>query len=243
MDKAATLASSPTAPLSTAPVASPHAVGFGGWVPGAVMFDLDGTLVDTMGSFADLAAELMAARYEMSYVIARRRYLETSGVPFRQQLEVIFPDDPRNQATSDSYEARKGALCCDARMDDPTRRALHWLRQQGMHVVVSSNAAQHFVDDFADRSGFSFSLVLGFGDGLAKGRPHVEAVQRDLRLGPDQILFVGDSLKDGELARQCGLRFAAHAGTFQPSAFWKKFPGSPVLDRIHDLCTVLNPRV
>jgi beta-phosphoglucomutase-like phosphatase (HAD superfamily) len=26
----------------------------------AIMFDLDGTLVDTMGAFADLAAEVMA---------------------------------------------------------------------------------------------------------------------------------------------------------------------------------------
>ena len=38
---------------------------------------------------------------------ARRLYLETSGIPFFQQLEVIFPNDPANAATAEEFERIK----------------------------------------------------------------------------------------------------------------------------------------
>jgi len=48
----------------------------GNWNPKVVMFDLDGTLVDTMEHFADLAAELINQYYGVEWQLARRRYLK-----------------------------------------------------------------------------------------------------------------------------------------------------------------------
>src|SRR6185369_12439926 len=90
----------------------------------AVMFDLDGTLIDTMGGFADLAAEIMAARHGLDAVEGRRRYMETSGIPFRQQLEVIHPAHAQNDAASDEFEQRKRAVCDAAVMPEKTVAAL-----------------------------------------------------------------------------------------------------------------------
>ena len=45
-----------------------------------VMFDLDGTLIDTMGDFADIAADEMARAHGYDFAHARRRYLETSDL-------------------------------------------------------------------------------------------------------------------------------------------------------------------
>ena len=172
-----------------------------------VMFDLDGTLIDTMGDFADIAADEMARAHGYDFAHARRRYLETSGIPFRQQLEVIAPGDPRNQGVSDRFEQRKIDASNSAMMDEGTVAGLRALLAAGVRLVVSSSSAQHHVDHFAERSQrafpqLSFALALGFGHGLAKGAPHVTRVLEALAVVRERLLFVGDSIKDGDIARE-----------------------------------------
>jgi hypothetical protein len=45
------------------------------------------------------------------------------------------------------------------------------------------------------------------------------------------MLFVGDSLHDGEIAEQEGVPFVAVASTFSPERFMLRFPQVPVLRR------------
>src|SRR5262245_55910893 len=97
-------------------------------LPRGVLFDLDGTQVDTMGGFADIAADVMAARHGVEFDWARGKYLETSGLPFCKQLEVVFPGHPANQAASDEFEARKLAVCEATAMDARTIEGLDALR-------------------------------------------------------------------------------------------------------------------
>lgn len=211
-------------------------------LPELVMFDLDGTLIDTMGYFADLAAELIHEHYGVELALARQRYLQTSGIPFRQQLDVLFPDDTRNEPTSATYEQRKTGICLRAEMPADTVEALQELQRRGLRVVLSSNSAQHFVDELVDRCPVRFDLTLGFGDGLAKGAPHVAEVERRLGVPAARILFVGDSLKDGELAERCGLRFVGITGTFRAGDFRQRFDDAVVIDRIAELPALLFGR-
>lgn len=206
----------------------------------AVMFDLDGTLIDTMGALADLAAEKIAQRFAMPFDEGRRRYLQTSGIPFRQQLDVIFPGDPRNDETSAVFEREKRGICDAAQLPPEALAALEALRARGLKLIVSSNSAQHYVDEFAERAPFRFDLALGFADGLAKGEPHVARVCELLGVRREQILFVGDSLKDGELARGTGLPFVGRTGTFARERFAEACPGAPVIDDLGDLVALLQ---
>jgi len=208
------------------------------------MFDLDGTLIDTMGGFADLAAEIMAARHGLPAEQGRRRYMETSGIPFRHQLEVIHPGHTENQAASDEFEHRKRAVCDAAVMPDQTSAALERMRLAGIKIIVSSNSAQHFVDEFAARESFRFDLVLGFDAtvGLAKGKPHVDHACRELGVALDEIVFCGDSLKDGELARACGIAFVGRLGTFTRDEFNRWDADVPVVDDAHGLALLLQSR-
>ncbi len=208
--------------------------------PTVVMFDLDGTLIDTMGGFADIAAECIEANFEMPSSEARRRYLQTSGIPFRHQLEVIFPGDARNDETSDTFEHRKRSICEAAKLPPETVAALEALRQRGLRLVLSSNSAQHYVDEFAGRAAFSFDLALGHGDGLGKGEPHVKHVCETWGIERAAILFVGDSLKDGELAGDTGLPFVGRTGTFTREQFAVAHPGAPVIDAIGELLALLG---
>lgn len=205
----------------------------------AIMFDLDGTLVDTMPAFADLAAEVMATHFGDDRVEARRLYLKTSGIPFIHQLGVIHPDDSRNRSASDEFEHRKQEICARTPMDPETVEALWRIRNRGLKLIVSSNTGQSFVDDFIKREQFPFDLALGFDPdvGLSKGKPHVDHALKVLGLAPEQLLFVGDSLKDGEIAASSGIRFVGRLGTFAEVQFRECFPDGEVIRRIDDLLT------
>jgi phosphoglycolate phosphatase-like HAD superfamily hydrolase len=211
----------------------------------AVMFDLDGTLVDTMGAFADLAAVVMAERHGLDRAHARRRYLETSGIPFHQQLEVICQGDPRNAAASAEFEERKRAVCDATMMDAETVAGLEALRACGYRLVVSSNTGQPFVDDFARRERFRFDLALGFDArrGLAKGRPHVELACRELRVTTRELVFCGDSLKDAELAEACEVAFVGRLGTFTHDDFRARDPEAIAVGGMLELADLLRARV
>lgn len=208
------------------------------------MFDLDGTLIDTMNGFADLAAEIMQARHGLPAAAGRRRYLETSGIPFRQQLDVIHAGHAANDAASDEFESRKRAVCDAALMSAETTAGLERLRRAGCKLIVSSNSAQHFVDDFAVREQFRFDLVLGFdaASGLAKGEPHVAHTCETLGVGRNEIVFCGDSLKDGELARACDIAFVGRLGTFTHDEFRRWDAHAVVVEDVHALAVLLQSR-
>jgi phosphoglycolate phosphatase-like HAD superfamily hydrolase len=211
-------------------------------LPKVLLCDLDGTLIDTMGVLADLATEVMVGMYGIPKVLARELYLATCGLPFIAQLGDIFPDDSRNQAASDLFEASKPARCESARMPADTRAALVELQSRGVRIAVSSNNGRVNVESFAKNSGFPFDLVMGYGDGLAKGRPHVEMVERTFGVGRGEMLFIGDSLHDGEIAVVEGLSFVGVAGTFSKESFLLRFPGKPVVHRFAELLDLFERR-
>lgn len=212
--------------------------------PRVVLFDLDGTLVDTMGGFADIAAEVMAARHGVEWGWARGKYLETSGLPFCKQLEVVFPGHAENGAASDEFEARKLAVCEATSMDARTIEGLEALRALGLKLVVSSNTGQSVVDAFVAREGFAFDLALGFdpAQGLGKGRPHVERALAVFGVAREELLFVGDSLKDGDLADECGVPFIGRLGTFREVDFRQRDAAAVCVPHVAELAALLEDK-
>ena len=204
-------------------------------LPKVLLCDLDGTLIDSMPTLADLATEVMEARYGTPRILARELYLATCGLPFEKQLEEIFPEDPRNADASAEFEGRKPALCGAIRMAPETRRALQEMRDLGVRVAVSSNNGIENDSAFARDAGFKFDLALGYGDGLAKGRAHLDATSREFGTSRQEMLFVGDSLHDGEIAEREGIPFVGIATTFSPDRFQLRFPSVPVIRRFSAL--------
>ena len=207
-------------------------------LPKVLLCDLDGTLIDSMPTLADLATEVIEARYGTPRILARELYLATCGLPFVKQLEEIFPDDARNADASTEFEARKPARCNAIRMTTDTRRALERMREMGVRIAVSSNNGTENVTAFARDAGFKFDLVLGYGGGLAKGRTHLDATSREFGASRQEMLFVGDSLHDGEIAEREGIPFVGIATTFSPDRFALRFPSVPVIRRFSALPTL-----
>jgi phosphoglycolate phosphatase-like HAD superfamily hydrolase len=207
-------------------------------LPKVLLCDLDGTLIDSMPTLADLATEVIEERYGTPRILARELYLATCGLPFIKQLEEIFPGDARNAEASADFELRKPARCGAIRMAAETRRALEAVRGLGVRIAVSSNNGTENVAAFARNAGFAFDLVLGYGGGMAKGRAHLDATSRAFGASRQEMLFVGDSLHDGEIAEREGIPFVGVATTFSPDRFSLRFPSVPVIRRFSALPTL-----
>jgi phosphoglycolate phosphatase len=207
-----------------------------------VLFDLDGTLIDTMQVFADVAADVMVRHHALDRTAARAAYLATSGIPFFQQLEKIAPGDARNAEAAAEFERRKVVAVADVVPTEPTLETLAALRALGISVAVCSNNFQEQVDVFAqhcaNNCNFKLDLALGFGNGLAKGPTQFDHAARTLGCRRDDLLFVGDSVADAQLARGAGLRFVAKLGTFDAGAFVAAAPGAPMVADIPELLSL-----
>ena len=198
----------------------------------ACIFDFDGTLVDSMGAFADLAGRLLQEAFGLTKEEGRERYLRTSGLPFREQLEALFPSDPRNERTALAFEERKRLDYFAQPLFPNTAETLEYLRGRGLKLAVSSSNFPELVEAFLKRKRLALDLVLGWRPGFSKGKAHFDCIQDRLSLAAHQILFVGDSLKDAEKSAAHGIDFVGKAGTFPAGEFRTRFPEFPV---IHDL--------
>jgi beta-phosphoglucomutase-like phosphatase (HAD superfamily) len=201
--------------------------------PRVCVFDFDGTLVDTMGGFADIAADVLEKNYGISWTEGRRNYLQTSGIPFFQQLEIIRPGGSRNQECAEEFESRKLQGFFDSAPPPTTVSGLEMLHAAGIGLVVSSNNFQYNVDAYLEKYFLPLDLALGFDrNGMEKGRPHFLQAQKHFGIGPEEMLFCGDSLKDGERAMSCGVEFVGKTGTFSREQFLERFEN---IDTVGDI--------
>lgn len=210
--------------------------------PKLIIFDLDGTLIDTMGGFADIAGELIAGNYGWSFERGRKRYLETSGIPFLQQLNLLFPQDERNAAVAAAFEKRKISSFTRESISEKTRETLHWLRDHGFRTAISSNNHHLLVKEFVHRENVPVDRCLGFKENFCKGRPHFEYLKDYFKIHLAEMLFVGDSLKDAEIAMSNRVSFVGKAGTFSEIDF-KAISNShylPVISEIHEIVNLLE---
>ena len=73
------------------------------------------------------------------------------------------------------------------------------------------------------------------GGGLAKGKPHIDLCEATFGVDRAQMLLIGDSLHDGEIAEREAIPFVGLAGTFSHERFTLRFPDVPVLRRFAEL--------
>ena len=203
-----------------------------------VVFDFDGTIVNSMEAFADIASRVMPRHLPIDAKAARRLYLETSGVPFFEQLEILFPGDTANAAAAREFEAEKLEGYFDEPLFDDAAETISALQGRGLVCAVSSNNFQELVDRFVEQAGIAFDMVCGFRDGFAKGRDHFAHIERIFGVKPGQITFVGDSLKDGERANGHGVAFIGKTGIFTREQFREMFPNARVISALSELVKI-----
>ena len=185
-----------------------------------IIFDFDGTLVDTMGIFADVAANLIHSSYGWDTHKARVEYLRTSGLPFIKQLEELFPGHQNNQKVADEFEKTKNEAAKNIILDPETLKALLELHKKYKIVISSGNFAKN-IEIFFAKNSFEPDLIMGFKDHFNKGPEHFNFVLENFHVQKNEVIFIGDSLHDFLKAREFGIAFIARLGTFTLLDFQK----------------------
>lgn len=192
------------------------------------LFDFDGTLVDTMGGYADLAGGLIHEAFpEITAEKGRELYIRTSGIPFIQQMELIRPGDAKNAKVVADFEARKIDGFFASHAEPAVLEALGALRAKGCIVGVSSGNIPELINRYVEREKMVFDIVMGYDhdSGFEKGTPHFDFFLEKFGLEKKDLTFVGDSLKDADKAYDYGIQFIGMRGLFPHEDFEREHPG------------------
>lgn len=183
-----------------------------------VVFDLDGTLVDSLPDIAGALNHALAARDAAPLALDAVRGLVGEGVVSLAQRAL----DLRPAGGTDAvglarevvafYEARP---CVASRLYDGIEAMLESLSRQGRRLAVLTNkpggVARALLAVLA--CSHRFEAIIGDGDGYAR-KPDPEAARALLArssLGPEGMLMVGDGMPDLAFARAAGCAVAAVA--------------------------------
>lgn len=176
----------------------------------AVIFDLDGTLLNTLD---DLAASTNAALRQFGYperTVEEVRRFVGNGV--RLLMVRALPQGektPRFEEILAYFRQHYAAHCREATAPYPGIPALlARLRERGVRVAVVSNKFDAAVKDLC-RAYFGGEVEVAVGESPAVAKkPAPDAVlaaMRELGVSPADTVYVGDSEVDVETARRSGL--------------------------------------
>lgn len=189
-----------------------------------------------MERLTQIAADVMSRHFGIGLKKARALYQLTSGLPFSEQLKVLYPHETKkNKSAASNFEKKKRENYFDEKVFPDTLKTLNHLKQKGYAVVISSNSAHELVEEFVTQLKLPCDFALGYKNGFSKGRLHFDYILKELCVNPSEMVFIGDSLKDGEWAFQCGVDFIAKEGTFTRKKFQEYFPGVPVISTLAEL--------
>ena len=177
-----------------------------------VVFDLDGTLLNTIDDLADAGNRVCAARGWPQHTVEEYKYFVGNGIP--KLVERFSPPQARTPAvladTLAAFQADYGAHLRDKTAPYPGIPALlARLKAAGVQLAVFSNKAdplaRQVVADYFDTA--LFDAVRGALPGVpTKPAPQgTLALMQAIGADPAATLYVGDSNVDVDTAHNAGL--------------------------------------
>lgn len=207
-----------------------------------LIFDLDGTLVDSRYDLADAVNFAMEkiGRPQLSYddlpplLGSGLRYLleKTAGTtdPMKIEQAKQYFDDYYEQHFTDKTRLYPGVM--------ETLRAL-----QSKTKAVYSNKMQYFTDRIAEALGLreQMDMVQGAQPDTFALKPDPEGLYRILRklnTTADKALMIGDSTHDLEAGQAAGMKTCAVTYGYRPAEVLEKYSPDYIIDRFADLLLI-----
>lgn len=176
------------------------------------IFDLDGTLLDTLGDLAASVNYALRTHGMTGHTIDDVRRFVGNGV--RKLMERAIPDGASNpdfEATFATFRQHYMVHSLDTTKPyDGIPETLEALKSKGCHLAVVSNKMMAATQELC-RHFFPDTIEVAIGENEAEGirkKPApdtVIAALRQLGVGQEGAVYVGDSDVDIETARNSGL--------------------------------------
>jgi len=211
----------------------------------AVLFDLDGTLIDSAPDLGRAANALRADRGLAPLPLSQYRPHGGSGARgMLAQAFALGPADAGYDAFKREFLDRYAQLMFDNTQPFAgVMGQLAALRGAGIALAVVTNKAERFALPLVAALGLGIDVVVG-GDSTAHVKPHpaplLEAARR-LGVSPASCLYVGDDERDVLAGRAAGMATAAAAwGYLGAGADLRNWRADCVLTMPGDLLKLLG---
>ncbi|MEO8444120.1 MAG: phosphoglycolate phosphatase [Gammaproteobacteria bacterium] len=215
-------------------------------LPAAVLFDLDGTLLDTAPDMIDALHVICAEEGLAPVPYARARGFVSNGAV--GLLRLAFPafDPQRDTALHQRFLERYAARLAvgtrlfphlDTLLDDLDRAAVPW--------GIVTNKPQHLTEPLLAALGLNLRAACTVsGDTLTERKPHPRPILfalEQLAIDPAKSVYVGDARRDIESGRAAGtITVAVRYGYVEPGQDPWSWGADHVVDTPLDLIALLN---
>jgi len=205
----------------------------------AVLFDLDGTLIDSAPDLGAAADQMRLARDLPSLPLDRYRPMAGAGA--RGMLGVAFgitPDhDDFPSLREEFFRNYEQRMTRDTFAFDGVAELLAQLRGRGLAWGVVTNKSMRFTGPLTQAMPlFATAGAIVGGDSTPHPKPHpaplLEAA-RQLGLPPEQCIYVGDDERDVAAGRAAGMPTVA--------ATYGYLGGTPDVDRWNPDARISSP--
>ena len=180
----------------------------------AVLFDLDGTLVDSAPDLWRAANEVCAAQGQPPIPFSVFRPVVSRGA--RAMLAVALPeyDEQQRESLLDEFLQRYASdVARETRLFAGMAAALDEIESRGVLWGIVSNKAERLARLVVESLGLQTrACVLIGGDTCAERKPHplpLQEAYRRLQVPPTQALYLGDDPRDIQAAHAAGIRSIA----------------------------------
>lgn len=207
-----------------------------------VIFDLDGTLLDTI---ADLAVATNHALEQLGYPTHETEVIRTYvGNGINKLLERALPDNERTEENVmrmrthfiPYYDAHNADLSAPY---PGIVSLLETLQEKGLQLAVASNKYQEATAKLVEQyfPTISFIEVLGQRDGIAvKPDPIIVFdILKKTDVSKEEVLYVGDSGVDMQTAQNAGVDAVAVTWGFRPRTELESFQPKGLIDQAEEL--------
>lgn len=188
---------------------------------GAVLFDLDGTLVDSAADLLHAANRLRVQRGLDAMPMPAFRPFVSRGA--RAMLGASIPGfEPDDEATLGEFlTVYAEAVAAHSRLFPGVAELLQAIEDRGLRWGIVTNKAEGLARPLCEALGLlpRCAVLIG-GDSLPERKPHplplLEACRR-IQAAPTASLYLGDDPRDIQAAHAAGLRgVAVEWGYFDP---------------------------
>lgn len=177
----------------------------------ALVFDMDGTLLDTLEDLADSTNAALNQHGFDSEPTDAYRYHVGSGA--RNLVIRALPEDKRDDATVDAVLATYKAHYANnwankTKLYAGLNEFLNQLAQHDIALAILTNKPQNFANQCVDHflSNWKWQAVQGQVEGIAI-KPSAEIsnkVLEQLNIEPSEVLYIGDTNVDMQTAKNAG---------------------------------------
>lgn len=209
----------------------------------AVLFDLDGTLVDSYAALTEAVNHARRGEGLRELSAARIRTLVGDGVEKLLQRAFERAEIPRR--TVNAFESRYDEVCCqESKVLADVEGTLERLASLGVEMAVCTNKPTVFskkILDFLELSRYFRAIVGPDAAGARKPEArHLLVTLESVRCTPKEALFVGDMPIDVRAARNSGIDIAVVATGSSTREQLAAADPDHLLERFSDLIKIVE---